>query len=293
MAKIIVGYDGREASDDALELGRKLAQAYGDELVVAAAYGFEQRPEPDEGNYFERRTRYFDQTFARAKEHLGSMPFTTEAIDDLPARGLFTLAEEQQPRLTVVGSTTRSRLGRVLLGSTGESLLGSAAIGAIAVAPRGYARSEHPHTGRAGVGFDGHDDSARAVREAARLAIATDADLWVVAARPVLKWPDSVAGPVEFSEPELEEAMWTLAGVKADGARTQLVICAGEPAEELAKLSVEFDLLVVGSRGYGPVRRALLGSTSRAVIRDAACPVMIVPRGEETPRTAFEAAGTG
>lgn len=117
MARIIVGYDGRDVSDDALILGRKLASAYGDELVVAAAYGFEQHPEPDAGgDHFERRARYFKQTFARAGERLGSVPFTAEAIDDLPGRGLYLLAEREDARIIVVGSTTRSRIGRALLG---------------------------------------------------------------------------------------------------------------------------------------------------------------------------------
>jgi nucleotide-binding universal stress UspA family protein len=39
------------------------------------------------------------------------------------------------------------------------------------------------------------------------------------------------------------------------------------------------DLLVLGSRGYGPVRRTLLGSVSVAVVR--AAPLIVVPRGVE------------
>ena len=39
------------------------------------------------------------------------------------------------------------------------------------------------------------------------------------------------------------------------------------------------DLLVCGSRAYGPARHVLLGSVTHAVIRDASCPVVVVPRG--------------
>ena len=39
------------------------------------------------------------------------------------------------------------------------------------------------------------------------------------------------------------------------------------------------DLLVIGSRGYGPVRRTLLGGVSAEVTRTSACPVLVVPRG--------------
>jgi nucleotide-binding universal stress UspA family protein len=37
-------------------------------------------------------------------------------------------------------------------------------------------------------------------------------------------------------------------------------------------------MIVVGSRGWGPVRRLLLGSTSERLVREAACPVIAVAR---------------
>jgi nucleotide-binding universal stress UspA family protein len=52
----------------------------------------------------------------------------------------------------------------------------------------------------------------------------------------------------------------------------------GTPAAELARRSSDLDLLAVGSRGHGPVRRLLLGSTSTRLVREARCPVLIVPR---------------
>ena len=40
------------------------------------------------------------------------------------------------------------------------------------------------------------------------------------------------------------------------------------------------DLLVCGSRGYGPVLRVLLGGVSSRVVRGARIPVVVVPRGQ-------------
>jgi nucleotide-binding universal stress UspA family protein len=53
----------------------------------------------------------------------------------------------------------------------------------------------------------------------------------------------------------------------------------GDPETELLKACEdEVDLLVLGSRGYGPLARALMGSVSRKVVHRAPCPVMVVRR---------------
>ena len=59
------------------------------------------------------------------------------------------------------------------------------------------------------------------------------------------------------------------------------MIVDGDPAEVLAQQGVELDLLVVGSRGYGPLRRALLGGVSGRIIRIAPCPVVVTPRSAQ------------
>ncbi len=51
----------------------------------------------------------------------------------------------------------------------------------------------------------------------------------------------------------------------------------------LSKANKHVDLLVVGSRAFGPVRRVLLGSVSGALVKSARCPVLVVPRGTHAP----------
>ena len=54
---------------------------------------------------------------------------------------------------------------------------------------------------------------------------------------------------------------------------------AGHPVEELRRESdEELDLLLLGSRSYGPVRRVLLGSVTADLVADAGCPLMVSPR---------------
>jgi nucleotide-binding universal stress UspA family protein len=84
----------------------------------------------------------------------------------------------------------------------------------------------------------------------------------------------------------------------ADDVGTETALTDGTPAGELANARVELDLLVVGSRGYGPARRVLLGGVSHAVVTQAPCPVIVVPRGagratgEPASGSAAVAAGT-
>ena len=53
----------------------------------------------------------------------------------------------------------------------------------------------------------------------------------------------------------------------------------GSPAEVITRECEDgVDLLVLGSRGYGPVTRVLVGSVSRRAAQEAPCPVLVVPR---------------
>jgi nucleotide-binding universal stress UspA family protein len=65
----------------------------------------------------------------------------------------------------------------------------------------------------------------------------------------------------------------------------------GDPSDALAAASADLDLLVCGSRGYGPMRTLLVGGTSHALVRKAACPVLVVPPGSprDAPRRPGEA----
>ena len=54
---------------------------------------------------------------------------------------------------------------------------------------------------------------------------------------------------------------------------------AGSAGHELAAQSERVDLMVVGSRGYGPRAAVLLGGVTHTLLRKAACPVVVLPRG--------------
>ena len=89
-----------------------------------------------------------------------------------------------------------------------------------------------------------------------------------------------------------EEAEDRLAAVLADlGEIATGALPFGDPARELAYAAHDLDLLVTGSRGYGPLRRLMLGSTSTKLVHEAPCPVLVLTRpvGDGTEATSAAA----
>src|SRR5829696_4585865 len=70
---------------------------------------------------------------------------------------------------------------------------------------------------------------------------------------------------------------------EAEGTVAQIHLRTGKAAAEIVDLAEELGagLVVVGSRGLGGIRRALMGSVSDSVVRHAHCPVLVVRREEE------------
>jgi nucleotide-binding universal stress UspA family protein len=67
------------------------------------------------------------------------------------------------------------------------------------------------------------------------------------------------------------------------GTVTQAHLRTGTPAAEIVELAEELEvgLVVIGSRGLGGIRRALMGTVSDSVVRHAHCPVLVVRKEEE------------
>lgn len=138
------------------------------------------------------------------------------------------------------------------------------------------------------VGVDDSPGSRAALLAALAAAARRGADLDVVSAFPVV-WPWASGAPVvvadldavlahtgERTQAVLSEVMKEATGEGIDSVSTRVVVGAGSPAEVLVDASRDADLLVVGSRGHGAVRSALLGSVALRCITHARCPVQVV-----------------
>ena len=97
--------------------------------------------------------------------------------------------------------------------------------------------------------------------------------------------PEIVEERLKAAQVELDHAVRSVAKRLEPAGR----LLRGSPGQQLAdEASVAVDLMVVGSRGYGPLQRVLLGSVSTSLMHSAPCPVMVVPRTAE-----FDPSGEG
>lgn len=276
MFKIVVGVSEREESVDALRLAREIALAEDAKVIAAGAFVFNY-PQLELA-YPEAREAFHEMNERRIEIALGDLDPSYRRVQDSPAHGIQRVAEQESADLIVIGSTHRGALGRVLPGSVGEILMAGSSC-PVAIAPRGYARGEHLKLGLVGVGYDGFDESRLALREAVRIARNADADLRVISVAPALT--TLRPGPVAPMRDDFRERLDEGVAQVPDDVRAEGVYAEGDPADELAAQGVDLDLLVLGSRAYGPLRHVLLGTVSGKAMRNAPCPVIVVPRGAE------------
>jgi len=189
------------------------------------------------------------------------------------AQLLHERAEAEGAQLVVLGSSHTGRFGRVIPGGTGERLLHGSPC-AVAVVPRGHA--DRPIE-RIGVAYDGSPEADAALQHATDLAHHLQAHLDLIGVvTPDPYEDDDGAHTVQV---QLERALRSLP-FAVDGTIVRL---RGEPADALADHSAQLDLLVTGSRGYGPLRAVIVGGVSGRLIRTAQCPVIVVPRTVAAP----------
>jgi nucleotide-binding universal stress UspA family protein len=191
---------------------------------------------------------------------------------------------QQHADLLVLGSSHLGAVGRVLVGSVTEQTLHGAPC-PVAVAPVGFRRwAGGARLGRIAVGYDVAGTAHDALSTGATLASQTGAELRVVAvadtaaaiaggASVAMSYPAIVKARLDAAEEGLARALAEL----SEGISASSEVRDGQPAEKLLEITHSVDLLVLGSRGRGPMRRLMLGSVCDAVVRAAACPVLVVP----------------
>jgi nucleotide-binding universal stress UspA family protein len=294
---ILVGYDPRSRDRAAVRFGVTAARFTGAPLIVAcvcsAAGG---------DGHAEELASEAIPALEELRADLDVAAEIRELRGHSAPHALHEAAEREGAALLVVGSTPRSTVGRVLPGSTAERLMHGAPC-SIAVVPHGW--EEHGKLDPIGVGYTPTGEGMEALRAAHALARKAGATLRVIT---VVRPSSPVFAPTEPTLPDRAErvdvedvegahmleaenaAREALAAVDGRDVTAEIEAFVDDPADVLVRVSEHLDLLVCGSRGYGPLRAVLLGGVSRRVVAEAHCPVIVLPRGVKAPLEALTSA---
>lgn len=278
---IVVGYAGDQAGRDGVKLAAGLAAVLGSRVTIVFPYHPLLASVP--GDQAEQHVRGEVQALVAGIENLAA-PTYHWTPSPWPIHALHELASYEKADLIVFGAA-REGLADHLHISLMERMVHGAPC-AVAVAPDGYARGETSEFHRFGVGFSDSEEGRTVLHLAQALAELVGGELEVIAGSGLSPALASYA----FSSPSLpavEDKMYAetkanlerAAAELGGGVPAHLVTIRGDPSGVLVERSNDLDILMLGSRAYGPLRHVLLGSVSAGVMREAHCPVLVVPRG--------------
>ena len=204
-----------------------------------------------------------------------------------PARGLADAIEAVQPSLVVLGSGEGGRMG-----GTAERIVHGAPC-AVAVVPHGFRPGDGPRV--IGAAYAPSAEGGGALRTAARLAAVAGGRVRAVMALSPKHAGEQSPGLMAAAhhdrnvgediearhKMDAQDALAAAIAEHAAGVEVETDILYQPPAQALVAASGNLDLLVMGSRAYGPIRSVVLGGVSHRVMAEAACPVLVLPRGAE------------
>lgn len=285
---VLVGYDGSEFSERAIEYGAVEAVHRGIPLTVVSAYSQpltiypNMASMPRENEEAAARRAAEDLLAGAAKllnDHRGAVSYRAEEGDAVSV--LVRLSEHA--RVAIVGARGRGGfLGRIL-GSVSTALPAHSVCPTIVVAQR---RAEAADSAVA-VAVDGSDAGRLAMFTAAEVAHSRGTALELVCVLPRgeewLYWYPTLELSSEVTGRRKNELK---AGLEKEATavtrqypdlKVSTAVTLGDPTEILIDVTKTVSLTVLGTRGRGPVRSALMGSVSRGVLHHAEGPVMIVP----------------
>jgi nucleotide-binding universal stress UspA family protein len=285
---VVIGYDGGPGAADGLALGNSLTAQLGSRTVVVIVYPGPAPVGPGrvDAEWVADRRAEAERLLDEARQLTASTDVEFRAVPSGSAsHGLHDVAEELEASLIVLGSPQRPH--PQLLAATTEDRVIAGAPCPVAIPPRGWRDRHGQELRRIGVAFVPTPDGQEALRVAAGFARRVDARLHVITVvaseAEVMSYRIGedvermyVTAAMEEFQRDLEAAVAELA---PDVTSSCEVLVGGNTVEALVGLGdTVFDALFMGSRGYGPIRRVLLGGVSARLMRQLEVPAVVVPR---------------
>ena len=286
-SRVVIGYDGSEASEDAVAFGLTWCRSTGDVPIVATVYPEEHplgigRVDVEWASYVREQAEIIQD---KARATVGDAALYRNVASTSAAHGLADLAEDVEAVMVIVGTAPETGITRALLGSSAERLL-HGATAPVTVVPAGWRQSTSDRISSIGVAYLDTRDGRQALQMAVRVALRIPAQLtlYSVLGQSSERYSYLVGRTdeqafVDKARDSFGKAQeFAAAGVPPE-LELRTVLLEGPVVESLAALGPDdVDMLVCGSRGYGPARRVLLGGVSSRLIRRARLPVAVVPR---------------
>jgi nucleotide-binding universal stress UspA family protein len=298
LAKILLATDGSPEAASAARMAITFSRSLGGEhhiIYVGVAPSAYAAAESEILDYeFWKELREFAQNEAsqsaeeevRKIEGAGGKVEMVHVAVGHPDSEILRIAEEIGADLVVVGSRGLGPLRRALMGSVSESVVRHAHCSVLVV--RGQGRDGGYLPGRVLLALDRSKGAGEAERSAAEVSAATGSVLDIVRVleaeryRPYLgpEYREGWEADLERSKRQvgafLDERARSLRAEGVEVGDAHLAI--GDPDKEIVRFAEDehANLIVLGSRGLGRLRRALLGSVSDSVVRHAHCPVLVV-----------------
>lgn len=289
-APIVVGVDGSPASDAAVRWAAATAARRTAPLhLVAAAY-----TEGTNGVPIGLPPAYLDEQADEHTRHLthaadlahrttpSPRTVDTELVPGYPGRILLERSETAQ--MIVLGSRGRGEITGGLVGSVSSSVAAHAECPvAVVRAPDADTADRDTASRAVVVGVDGTVNSVPAIAEAYREASLRGVHLVAVHAWSDVRLTSLHKKIRSFDWPTIRDReraalSENLSGFHDDhpDVTVEHVVVEDRPVQALVAHSTDAQLLVVGSRGRGGIAGLLLGSTSRTLLHQTTCPLLIV-----------------
>jgi nucleotide-binding universal stress UspA family protein len=278
--RLTVGVDGSETSSAALAWAAREASQRGDTLRVVHTYsipvycgdfaGGAIYPAVDLDALRTERMQLVERQLEPVRHMYPALAIETTVDVGWPTATLLDAAKDCE--LVVTGSHGTGSITALLLGSVAHHVAHRSPCPTVLV-PHGEVG---PGIRRVVVGTDG-SPAARIAAQWARC----EARLWGAELVVVHAWDYPYLDLGAHREMKAEaNAVLQKATALLEKADEPITVVAtldqGTPGPVLVDASIDADLLVVGARGRGPVRAALLGSTSSYAIQQARCPVAVI-----------------
>jgi nucleotide-binding universal stress UspA family protein len=300
--KILLATDGSPEAERAARMAVTLSEKLGFELHVTYV-----EPMPDPLAWPESRVVAPDlredmseraEADARAKleeeaekiRGMGGKIAGVHARAGRPDAEIVHAAEELEAGLVILGSRGLGPIRRAVMGSVSGSVVRHSHASVLIVRDGGSEDGDLP--GPILLAVDGSGQARVAAEAALEISSATGSGLHVVFVMPTAEhlyghhfYSEEVKRSVrDQAEGEVEAFLAKQRGwIEAHGGEVEDAhVAVGRPDAEIVRLAegIQAGLIVVGSRGLGGVRRALMGSVSDSVVRHAHSPVLVA-RGEE------------